>query len=108
MKRKENEGIHTLEQNQPLDLLALDDGQNHNSPIDHDGFENPSNSTPAQDLDIPITLRKGNIIGTSHLFSDYMGYSSLFHSYRTFTTNQTSIAISKSIQEALSNPKWRA
>ena len=104
LKRKENEGIHKLEQNQSLDSSVLDDGSNQNSLIDHARCENPGNSTPVEDLDIPIALRKGKRASTSHCLSDYMCYNNLSPSYRTFTTNLTSIAIPKSIQDALSIP----
>ena len=64
---KENEGIHTLEQNQSLDPPVLDDG-NQNSLANHASSENPCKSLHIEDLDIPIALRKGKRTGTSHRF----------------------------------------
>ena len=84
-----------------MDPPVLDDASNQNSPTHHATCENQSNSTLVEDLDIPIVLRKGKRTCTSHRFSDYMCYNSLFPPYRAFATNLTNIAIPKSIQEVL-------
>ena len=83
-----------------MDEPVLDDG-NQKSLANHASSENPGKSTPLEDLDIPIALRKGKRTSTSHRFSNYMCYNSLSH-YRAFVTNMTSIATPKSVQEALS------
>lgn len=59
------------------------------------------------DLDIPIALRKGTRTCTQHPLDLFMSYKKLSHNHRAFLTSLNSIAIPKTLSEALGDENWR-
>ena len=60
-----------------------------------------------QDLDVPITLRKGIWSCTLHSFSNYISYDRLSTTHPAFITNLSSVEIPNNVQEALASPNWK-
>lgn len=66
-----------------------------------------NNPSPNLDLDVPIAIRKGIRSCSQHPISKFVSYSNLSPSFHAFTTNLSSVVIPRSIEEALTVPKWK-
>lgn len=62
----------------------------------------------SEDLSIPIALMKGVRSCTQHPIHNYLSYSSLSPTYRSFITTLDQVQIPNSVQEALQDPNWNA
>lgn len=68
------------------------------------------NSTPesSKDSDLPIAVRKGVRECTKHPIYNFVSYHGLSNKYRAFVASLDQTQVPKSIQEALTIPKWKA
>lgn len=66
---------------------------------------NSSNSSKSPNL--PIALRKGVRSCTKYPLSNFVSYAKLSPSHLTFISQLSSVAIPKTVQEALSVPEWK-
>ncbi len=84
--------------------------RSHQEALPQDSRSSPpasSSTPPADDLEIPIALRKGKRSCTLHPISNVISYNSLSPSYSAFISTLSSIPLPKSISEALSHPGWK-
>jgi len=58
-------------------------------------------------LDLPITLRKGVRNCTKHPLDNFLSYHRLSPTHKSFLTSMDAIVITKSVEEALKDPKWK-
>ena len=68
--------------------------------------EHVSDLPNSADIDLPIATHKGTRTCTQHPMHLFMSYKHLSPSHKTFLTNISSIPISKTVSEALSNKNW--
>ncbi|RVW81792.1 hypothetical protein CK203_051642 [Vitis vinifera] len=67
------------------------------------------NEKASLDLDISIVLRKGTrSCGMMHLIAKFVSYHRLSPIFRAFTTDLSSVAVPRTIKEALNHAKWKA
>lgn len=67
----------------------------------------PNQSSPGDDSNLLIALRKGTRSCTQHPITQYVCYD-ILSPFRAFTTSLSSVSIPTSVSQALSQPKWRA
>ena len=80
-------------------------GLDNSSSFSHSSL--PIDLVPS-DLDFPITLRKGDRSCTIHPISNFISCHILSSSFFVFTSYFFSIEISKNVQEAFGDPRWKA
>ena len=59
------------------------------------------------DLELPITLRKGTRTDTQHPIRNFISYAGLSKPYRAFISRLDNVQIPTNIQEALSHLGWK-
>jgi hypothetical protein len=60
------------------------------------------------DTSLPIAQRKGVRSCTHHPISDFVSYQHISSSYHFFVSKLSFVSVPRNLQEALSDPKWRA
>ncbi|KAM6551619.1 hypothetical protein CsatB_001427 [Cannabis sativa] len=76
----------------------------------HSGLSNSNHDKVLQindDLDLPIALRKGVRACTKHPIRNFVSYKALSPSYQAFVSIIDNILIPQTIQEALTDPRWK-
>ena len=66
-----------------------------------------SSNPKFDDLDLLIASRKGMCSCTKFLMSNYVSYDKLSPNFLTFTSQLSSVEISKNVQEALRVTEWK-
>ena len=97
-KRRPREVSETIATSSPLPFSLSDDDLGNSSDI-----SSPENT----DLDVPIAIRKGVRSCTQHPISNFVSYSRLSASYKSFLSNISSVSIPNHVQDALADPKWK-
>ena len=88
---------------QPTNLSDLE--VSPNKPTDTTGVD--IQQPLADELNIPIALRKGRRTCTKHPITNFLGYSKLSPCFKTFTLSLDNVEIPRNIYQALQDENWK-
>ena len=98
--------VYTRRKNNQVEENLMDTEQGHESKL-NTSTQSLGVSPVIDDLDIPITLRKGVRSSTQHPISNYVTYGHLSSSAQSFVANLSEVEIPKSIKEVTSMEELR-